>query len=145
MRECHVWGTGCSPGCSVAPIPYTVGCVIGALALATLVATGALALFGLALAALNRAPGRELRIAVWVVVGLLALQAAIGAVRAFGVTLPEESTFLIYLAVSVCVLPVATNFAYAEPTRWSGAVVAAGAVATFVAVLRLQDLWAAGG
>jgi hypothetical protein len=109
------------------------------------VATGALAVFGLALTALNRAPGRELRLAVWAVVGLLAVQAVIGAVRAFGVSLPEQSTFLIYLVVSVCVLPIATNFAYAEPTRWSGAVVAAGASAVLVAVLRLQMLWAAGG
>jgi hypothetical protein len=119
--------------------------VIGALALATLVALGALALFGLGLTALDRVPGRELRLAVWVVVALLAVQAVIGAVRAFGVTLPEQSTFLIYLMVSVCVLPIATNFAYAEPSRWSGAVVAAGAIAVFVAVLRLQGLWAAGG
>jgi hypothetical protein len=118
--------------------------VIGPLAVATLVATGALALFGLVLAALNRAPGRELRLAVWAVVALLAVQALLGAVRSFGVTLPEQSTFLIYLVVSVCVLPIATNFAYTELTRWSGAVVAAGAVATFVAVLRLQGLWAAG-
>jgi heme A synthase len=118
--------------------------VIGPLAVATLVATGLLAVFGLVLAALNRAPGRELRIAVWAVVALLGVQALLGAVRSFGVNLPEQSTFLIYLVVSVCVLPIATNFAYAEPTRWSGAVVAAGAIATLVAVLRLQGLWAAG-
>ena len=134
------------PACTRRPGPYSVASVIGALALATLVATGVLAVLGLAFTAFRRAPGRELRIAVWVVVALLALQAVVGAVRAFGgVTLPEQSTFLIYLVVSVCVLPIATNFAYAEPSRWSGAVVAAGAVATFVAVLRLQGLWAAGG
>jgi hypothetical protein len=119
--------------------------VIGALTLATLVATGVLAAFGLVVVALNRTPGRELRLAVGAVVALLAVQAVIGAVRGFGTALPEQETFLIYLAVSVCVLPIATNFAYAEPTRWSGAVVAAGAIATFVAVLRLQGLWAAGG
>jgi heme A synthase len=118
--------------------------VIGPLAVATLVATGLLAVFGLVLAALNRPPGRELRLAVWAVVALLAVQALLGAVRSFGVALPEQSTFLIYLVVSVCVLPIATNFAYAEPTRWSGAVVAAGAIATLVAVLRLQGLWGAG-
>ena len=116
-----------------------------ALALATLVATGALAVLGLVLTALNRPPGREFKIAVGVVVALLAVQAAIGAVRGFGTALPEQETFLIYLAVSVCVLPIATNFAYAEPTRWSGAVVAVAAVGTLVAVLRLQGLWAAGG
>jgi hypothetical protein len=43
------------------------------------------------------------------------------------------------------VLPIATQFAYAEPTRWGGTVVAVGAVATLVAVLRLQGLWVPGG
>ena len=118
--------------------------MIDALALATLVGTGALSAFGLVLVALDRPPGRELKIAVGVVVALLVVQAVIGAVRAFGVTLPEQSTFLIYLAVSVCVLPIATQFAYAEPTRWGGAVVAVGAIATFVAVIRLQGLWVPG-
>jgi hypothetical protein len=119
--------------------------VIDALVVVVLVATGALALYGLAGAALNRPPGREVRPAVGVVVGLLALQAVIAAVRVFGgVTLPETSTFLIYLVVSVCVIPIATQFALAEPTRWSGAVIAAGAVGTAVAVVRLQGLWGAG-
>jgi hypothetical protein len=119
--------------------------VIEPLAVATLVATGALALFGLVLTALDRPPGRELRIAVGAVVALLALQAAAAAVGSFHATLPERSTFLIYLAVSVCVLPIATQFAYAdERSRWGGAVVAVGAVATLVAVLRLQALWGAG-
>ena len=118
--------------------------MIEVLALATIVVCGVLAMYGLALTAAGRPPGRALRIAVRAVVALLAVQAVVGAVRAFGATLPEQSTFLIYLAVSVCVLPIATNFAYAEPTRWSGAVVAAGAVATLVAVVRLQGLWAAG-
>ena len=116
------------------------------LALVVLVALGALAVFGLVLAGLDRTPGRELRLTVGVVVALLAVQAVIAAVRVFGgAALPEQSTFLIYLVVSVCVLPIATQFAYAEPSRWSGAVVAAGAVATLVAVVRLQGLWAAGG
>jgi hypothetical protein len=119
--------------------------VIATLALATLVACGVLAVFGLALTAGNRVPGRELRLATWAVVALLGVQAGIAAVRALGDPVPEQSTFLIYLAVSVCVLPIALNFGYAEPTRWTGAVVAAGAVATLVAVLRLQGLWVAGG
>ena len=118
--------------------------MIETLALATIVACGVLAVFGLALTAANRLPGRELRIGAWVVVALLAVQAVIAAVRAFGVTLPEQSTFLIYLVVSVCVLPIAVQFAFADPTRWGGAVVAVGAVATLVAVVRLQGLWAAG-
>jgi hypothetical protein len=118
--------------------------VIDALVVVCTVACGALALAGLALSALGRAPGRELRIAVGVVVALLAVQAGIAAVRVFGgVSLPETSTFLIYLLVSVCVLPIATQFAYAEPSRWGGAVIAAGAIGTAVAVVRLQGLWVA--
>jgi hypothetical protein len=119
--------------------------VIEALALATLVATGALAVFGLVLTALNRVPGRELQLPVRAVAVLLGVQAAVGVARALDAPVPEQGTFLIYLAVSVCVLPIASNFAFAEPTRWSGAVVAVGAVATAVAVWRLQALWAAGG
>jgi hypothetical protein len=118
--------------------------VIDTLAYATVVACGVLAVFGLALAAAGRPPRRELRLAVGAVVALLAVQAAIGVVRGLGATLPEQGTFLIYLAVSVCVLPIAAQFAYAEPTRWGGAVVAVGAIATLVAVVRLMGLWAAG-
>ena len=118
--------------------------MIGALALATLVATGALALVGLAFSALDHVPGPRFRLAVWAVVALLGVQALVGAVRGFDADLPEESTFLIYLVVSVCVIPIAANFAYTEPTRWSGAVVAVGSVGVLVAVLRLQMLWAAG-
>jgi hypothetical protein len=119
--------------------------VIGPLAVATLVALGALAVFGLALTALDRPPGRALRWAAWATVALLAVQAVVAGYRSLGAALPEESTFLIYLVVSVCVPVIATNFAYTEPTRWSGTVVAVGAIATLVAVLRLQGLWAAGG
>ena len=63
-------------------------------------------------------------------------------------TLPETATFLIYLVVSVCVLPIAAQFARADSRgrpAGAGAVVAVAAVATAVAVLRLQGLWAAGG
>jgi len=119
--------------------------VIDALVLVVLVAAGALAVFGVVGTIANRPPGAAIRLAVGGVVGLLALQAVIAVVRVFGgVTLPETTTFLIYLAVSVCVLPIATQFATAEPTRWGGAVIAVGAIATGVAVLRLQGLWAAG-
>lgn len=108
-------------------------------------AAGALAVFGLGCAALNRPPGRAMRLAVGAVVALLAVQAAIAAVRVLtGAPVPELSTFLIYLVVSVCVLPIGWQFATAEPSRWSGAVVAAAAIGTAVAVVRLQGLWDAG-
>jgi hypothetical protein len=119
--------------------------VIGWLVVVVLVVTAALAVFGIGITIAGRPPGRELRFAVFGTVALLVVQAAIAAVRVFsGAALPETSTFLIYLVVSVCVLPIAVQFAFADPTRWGGAVVAVGAVATLVAVVRLQGLWAAG-
>lgn len=118
--------------------------MIDALVVVLLVANGALAVYGLALTLLNRPPDRWTRLAVGAVVALLAVQAAIAAVRVFtGTQLPETSTFLIYLVVAVCVLPIALQYATAEPTRWGGTVVSVAAVATAVAVLRLQGLWTA--
>lgn len=120
--------------------------MIDALVYVVLVATGALAVFGVVNTILNRPPDRIARYAVGAVVGLLLVQAAIAAVRVFtGTRLPETSTFLIYLVVSVAVLPIALQFATAEPTRWGGTVIAVAAIATGVAVLRLQGLWSPGG
>lgn len=120
--------------------------MIDALVLVVVAATGLLAAYGLVMTVLNRPPDRVTRRAVGAVVALLAGQAAIAAVRVLtGEPLLDSTTFLIYLVVSVCVLPIATQFATAEPTRWGGTVIAVGALGTLVAVLRLQGLWNAGG
>lgn len=125
--------------------------MIGWLVVVVLVVTAALAAYGIGITIANRPPGRVMRLAVGATVALLAVQAVIAAIRVFsGVALVETSTFLIYLVVSVLVLPIALQFATASdenegPTRWGGLVVAVAAVATAVAVLRLQGLWAAGG
>ena len=117
-----------------------------ALVIVVYVATGALAVFGAVESIRGRPPGKPLAYAVYATVGLLVLQAVIAAFRVFtGVALPESTTFLIYLVVSVCVLPIALQWANADPNRWGGAIVAAGAVGVAVAVWRLQILWAAGG
>ncbi len=136
--------------------------VIGVLVIASCIVLIALAVLGLATTALNRPPDRQHRLGVAVCEVLLVVQAAVAAFRvlAGGVTLPEQGTFLIYLVVSICVLPIALQFATAgsnqavgqeagehpePPSRWGGAVIAVGAIGTMVAVLRLQGLWAAGG
>jgi hypothetical protein len=125
--------------------------VIGWLVVVVLVVTAALAVFGIGITVAGRPPGREMRFAVFGTVALLVVQAVVAVVRLFsGPPLPENSTFLIYLVVSVLVLPIALQFATASdegdgPSRWGGLVVAVAAVATAVAVLRLQALWAAGG
>lgn len=123
--------------------------MIVALEVVVLVALGVLAVYGLVMTVLNRPPDRITKIAVGVVVALLVVQAAIAAIRVLtGVQLAETSTFLIYLAVSIGVLPIATQLATATdentgdgPTRWGGTVVAVGAIAVAVAVVRLQYLW----
>jgi len=125
--------------------------VIGWLVVVVLVVTGALAVYGIGITIAGRPPGPEMRFAVFGTVALLVVQAVVAVVRLFsGPPLPENSTFLIYLVVSVLVLPIALQFATASdegdgPSRWGGLVVAVAAVATAVAVLRLQGLWAAGG
>ncbi len=116
--------------------------MITGLVVALWVATGALAVYGLALTALNRPAGRAARLAVGFVVGLLVLQALLAVFRIVqGVQLAEPTEVVIYLVVAVCVLPFVTQFAMAEPTRWGGAIIAAGAIATAIAVWRLQVLW----
>jgi hypothetical protein len=120
--------------------------VIHSLATALLVLTGALAIFGLASTLLARPPGRAHVVAVGAVEAVLVAQALIGAARVFGGAWPvETSTFLIYLLVSVCVLPIALQFARAEPNRWGGTVIAVGSMAVGVAVLRLLSLWGGAG
>ncbi|GAA1846308.1 hypothetical protein GCM10009836_27370 [Pseudonocardia ailaonensis] len=120
--------------------------MIGALEVVAYVAAAAVALYGVLTTVRNRPPDRTHRIAVGAFEGILLIQAVIAAVRVFGgVSLPEQSTFLIYLLVSVCVMPIGLQFATAEPTRWGGTVIAVAAIGTGVAVWRLHGLWAAGG
>lgn len=116
--------------------------VIAGFVVALLVATGALALYGIGMTVAGRPLDRSTRLFVGAVVGAIAIQAVIAALQVLTrVSLPETSTFLIYLVVAICVLPIATQFAMAEPSRWGGLVVAVGAIATGVAILRLQGLW----
>ena len=155
------WARGPGPA-GAAGAGSSVRPVIGVLVIASCIVLVALAVLGLATTALNRPPDRQHRLGVAVCEVVLVAQAAIAAFRVLvgGVTLPEQSTFLIYLVVSICVLPFALQFATAgsnqatgaeagehtePPSRWGGAVIAVGAIGTLVAVLRLQGLWAAGG
>ncbi|MDQ2708108.1 MAG: hypothetical protein M3Z25_10935 [Actinomycetota bacterium] len=120
--------------------------MISALANTLVALTAGLAVFGLVTTALGRPAGRTHAVAVGVVEGLLVLQALLAAARVLGGARPPETeTFLIYLLVSVCVLPIGLQFARADETRWGGAVIAVTAVATGVAVLRLLSLWTGAG
>jgi hypothetical protein len=117
--------------------------VISTLAFALVALTVALAVFGLVTTALGHPVGRAHTLAVGGVEGLLVAQAVHAAWRVLGGARPPETeTFLIYLVVSICVLPIGLQFARADETRWGGTVIAVAAIATGVAVLRLLALWA---
>jgi hypothetical protein len=116
--------------------------VISTLAFALVALTAAMAVFGLVTTALGRPAGRAHTFAVGGIETLLVVQAVLAVLRVVGGARPPETeTFLIYLGVSVCVLPIGLQFAKADETRWGGTVVAVTAVATGVAVLRLLALW----
>ncbi|MBV9313901.1 MAG: hypothetical protein JO100_09195 [Pseudonocardia sp.] len=120
--------------------------MISGLAFALVALAGALALFGLVTTLLGRPAGRPHALAVSVVEAVLVAQALLAAARVFaGARPPETETFLIYLMVSVCLLPLGLQFARAEETRWGGAVIAVAAVAEGIVVLRLLTLWAGAG
>jgi hypothetical protein len=120
--------------------------MIHVLAVALLVLTGALALFGIVTTVLGRPAERPHVLAVRVVEALLVAQAVIAGARVFGGARPAEtSTFLIYLLVSVTLLPLGLQFARAEPTRWGGAVIAVASLAAGVVVWRLLTLWGGTG
>jgi hypothetical protein len=116
--------------------------VITTLAFVLVALTVALAVFGLVTTALGHPAGRAHTLVVGGIETLLVVQAVLAVLRVMGgVRPPETETFLIYLAVSVCVLPIGLQFARADETRWGGTVVAVTAIATGVAVLRLLALW----
>ncbi|MGQ0483145.1 MAG: hypothetical protein ACT4O0_19215 [Pseudonocardia sp.] len=117
--------------------------MISGVALGLAASCAALAVFGLVTTVLGRPAGRTHAHAVGVLEALLVLQAAVAGSRVLGGARPPETdTFLIYLLVSLCLLPIGLQFARAEESRWGGAVVAVAAVAVGVVVLRLLTLWA---
>jgi hypothetical protein len=119
--------------------------VISGLAYVVAALTAALAVFGLVTTARGRSLGTAEVRAAGVVEALLVLQAVLAGFRLLGGARPPETdTFVIYLLVSVCLLPIGLQFARAEDTRWGGAVLAVAAVAALVVVLRLLSLWGAG-
>ena len=115
--------------------------------IALIVVLVGVALFALVGTVRGKPPGRAEVLVARVATGVLALHAVFGAYRAFTAAPPELpfSEFLIYLVVSVVVLPFVLQFATAEPTRWGGAVIAVGAVGVAVAVWRIQVLWDGAG
>jgi hypothetical protein len=102
----------------------------------------ALAVTGLALSLLDRAGDRlllALAAAAELAVVVQSVVAGIGV--ASGHAVRSTGTFVGYLIGIVVVLPVAVAWAWADRTRWSGAVVAIGGVAVAVMTARLAMMW----
>lgn len=117
------------------------GLTFALIALALVLAAWAL---GAALA--DRSPGRAHLWGVGLLELLLVVQLVVALVLVAGGTSPQSvPTFLGYLVVALAVLPLAVAWAFAEPTRWGTAVVAAGCLVVAVMVVRLGQVWAVAG
>jgi hypothetical protein len=113
----------------------------GFLSVAMIVASLALAVWYLVLAALNRAPGRA---ALGAVLGLAVLAVAVAVAAlvwlAQGNRPTETVIFMGYLITFVAVPPTGFQLARMEPTRWGSIILAVASLTMPVLVLRLQQI-----
>ncbi|RZU49992.1 hypothetical protein EV385_1751 [Krasilnikovia cinnamomea] len=120
--------------------------VNGALSVATIVVSLALALWYLARAALNRAPSRfdlYAMAALGVLVTVLVVLAVVGL---FDGSRPKETaTFIGYLITTIAFAPTGVVLARMEPTRAGNVILAVIALVLPVLVLRLEQLAAVTG
>lgn len=120
--------------------------MIAAFATALIIAALAVALWSLGLVVLNKPPNTA-------TIGLLALLelALLGQVVLGIVNLATTdrdvtgATFVGYLIGSLLIIPVTTFWALAERTRWGTAVLVFGCLVIPVLIVRLNQIWAAGG
>lgn len=119
--------------------------MLDGLAYGIIVAALALAVWGGVAAALDRPPGRALFAGTAVVAGLMLVQAAVALVRLATGADVDGALFLGYAVTAVILLPCAGYLARLEPTRWGSGILAAGGVVLAPLVLRLLQIWTAGG
>jgi hypothetical protein len=108
--------------------------VVGACAL--------LAATGLVLSLLGRTADRLLLGLAAVAEVAAAVQSVVAGVElAAGHPVRSTGTFVGYLVGIIAVLPIAVAWAWADRTRWSGAVVAVGGLTVAVMTARLVMMW----
>jgi hypothetical protein len=115
--------------------------VIGVIALSLLLALAALGHM-----AVNRKP------TVWLLGGLALLEVGLLLQLVVGVVLlvtgdqdVDAVTFIGYLVAALVILPLGTLWALAEPTRSGTAVLVLTTLVVPFLVVRLQQIWSAGG
>lgn len=119
--------------------------MIGPLA-ATLIAAGLVIAAWATVAAARdrRVSGPQLLLSAAVEV-LLLVQAVVAVILLTGRPEVSAVTFVGYLLTAVLLLPIGTFWAIGERSRWGNGVLAVSGLVVAVLVLRLQQIWAAGG
>jgi hypothetical protein len=119
--------------------------VIDGLAYVIIAAALALAAWGGLAAARDRAPDRALFAGAAAVCALVVVQGVIAVVRLVAGADLDAWLFVGYLLTAVLLLPAAAVLARLEPTRWGSVLLGAGGLVLAPLVLRLIQIWAAGG
>ena len=124
----------------------TVLPVIAVLAYVVMALAGAMVVWGLVTAAVDKPPGRaQLLYAAGVEVVTLVRTVIAFVVLAQGFRPVELATTIGYLIGVVVLIPVAWFWANVERTRFSGVVLAVAGLAVAVMTLRLLQLWVPAG
>lgn len=124
----------------------TVLPVIAVLAYVVMALAGAMVVWGLVTAAVDKPPGRaQLLYAAGVEVVTLVQTVIAFVVLAQGFRPVELATTIGYLIGVVVLIPVAWFWANVERTRFSGVVLAVAGLSVAVMTLRLLQLWVPAG
>ncbi len=114
--------------------PYSTAIIVVALVLA---------LWALALAALNRRPGPALLLGAAVLEAMLVVFLIGGIVQMIGSHHPfARAEFVVYLLGTVAIPLLAYLWSWGEPSRTAALVVAVAFLITPVMVIRVQQVWA---
>ena len=120
--------------------------VIAVLAYVVMALAGAMVIWGLVTAAVDKPPGRaQLLFAAGVEVVTIVQTIVAFVVLAQGFRPVELATTIGYLIGIVVLIPVAWFWANVERTRFSGVVLAVAGLAVAVMTLRLLQLWVPAG
>lgn len=118
--------------------------MIAVLAFVVMGLSGAMVVWGLVTAALDKPPGRAQLLYAAAVELVTLVQSVIALVAlAQGARPTETATTIGYLIGIVVLIPVAWFWANVERTRFSGVVLAVAGLAVTVMTLRLLQLWPA--
>ena len=116
--------------------------MIGPLAIAALLLARVLAVAGVALAVLDRRPGKPLLQGVLALQLMLLVQGGLAVYALLGGDRPDEQgAFVGYLIVSVLLLPGGMIWSFEEKSRYGTLILAAVCLVVAVLQIRLVDLW----